>query len=147
MIRIEIKTQFDITSTGTTGHFKLSRVPSVDQAGNSITDQISWNRSRNQQRNYETLLQLLSLRTQIFDVTLPVEREGLWSFELSVESAGIFGEDEEFSVLRQDADGIPMLLHLDNSSGLDPMLVTQGDKQNIWFAEIAINTTLENKDG
>lgn len=144
MIRIKVSTLFDITSTGTTGHFKLSRIPFRDQAGNPITDQISWDRSRNQQRNYETLLQLLSLRTQIFDVELPQEENGVWHFEFTVESEGVFGENDNFSVLYNDADGIPMLLHLDNASGIKPMLVTAGDEQNIWFKAEPINTTSEN---
>lgn len=147
MKKIKVTTRFDITATGITGHFKLNKIPFLDQAGNKITDQISWDRSRNQQRNYETLLQLLSLRTQIFEVTLPVEDTAQWSFEFNIESDGVFGEDDNFSVLCNDADGIPMLRQLDNDADIDPVLVTSGARQNIWFKQIPINTTLENTDG
>lgn len=147
MKKIKVTTRFDVTATGITGHFKLNKIPFLDQVGNKITDQVSWDRSRNQQRNYETLLQLLSLRTQIFDVSLPVENNSQWSFDFTIESAGVFGEDENFSVLCNDADGIPMLRQLDNDSDVDAVLITQGARQNIWFEQIPINNTLENTDG
>ena len=64
-MRYMCQTLFDITATGVTGHFKTTRVPYVDQAGQEIVDQATWNRSRNQQRNWETLTQILGLRTQL----------------------------------------------------------------------------------
>ena len=144
MIQIKIRTLFDITATGVTGHFKSARIPFQDQAGNRITDINSWNRSRNQQRNYETLIQLISLRTQIFDLTLPVEDNNTWQFDFCVETPGIFGEADNFSVLANDAEGIPMLRELDNSADIDPVLITSGPSQNIWFEANPINITLEN---
>ena len=41
MIRIKVRTHFDITATGVTGHFKNSQKLSVEE----------WNNSRNQQRS------------------------------------------------------------------------------------------------
>jgi hypothetical protein len=147
MIKIQVRTKFDITATGTTGHFKSSRIPYVDQADQSITDIGSWNRSRNQQRNFETLLQVLSLRTQILEVTTPECQDGKWQFEFCVEAAGIFGEEDNFSVLYDDADGVPMLRELDNDADVDAVLITLGPKQNVWFTLIPINNILENTNG
>ena len=57
MTKVECITRFDITNTGVTGHFKSSRVPFEDQSRHKIIDQESWDRARNQQRNWETLTQ------------------------------------------------------------------------------------------
>lgn len=133
------QTLFDITATGVTGHFKVTRIPFVDRAGQEITDQASWNRSRNQQRNWETLTQILGLRTQLFDITVPVRDRGntTWMFEFETETTGAFGPDSDpTQILRQDADGVPMILDLDNRKDLLPILKTQGSEQNIWFAAL-----------
>jgi hypothetical protein len=142
-MRYACQTLFDITPTGVTGHFRVTRVPFQDRAGQHIVDQDTWNRSRNQQRNWETLTQILSLRTQLFDITLPVrDTSGTsWMFEFETEQEGVFGDLEDpVSVLRADAEGVPMLLDLNNRSDLVPMLRTLGAQQNIWFAPITINS-------
>ena len=136
------QTQFDITATGVTGHCKTSRMPFTDQAGQQIHNETTWNRSRNQQRNWETITQILSLRTQVFGLSTPVQDTTgtRWMFEFETESDGIYGsETDPTQVLRQDADGVPMLRLLNNDFDIEPYLVTQGPRQNIWFAPISIN--------
>jgi hypothetical protein len=138
------QTLFDITATGVTGHCKLTRLPFTDQAKQLITDQASWTRSRNQQRNWETITQILGLRAQLFELTIPMRDRGgtTWMFEFETESA-VFGNDADpVSVLRDDADGVPMLLDLDNRPDILPMLRTHGADQNIWFAAVSINNKL-----
>ena len=138
-MRYACQTLFDITATGVTGHFKVTRMPFKDDAGREITDQTSWNRSRNQQRNWETLTQILGLRTQLFDMTDPVrDRSGSsWMFEFETETSGTFGPDSDpTEILRADAEGVPMILDLDNRPDLLPVLRTQGPEQNIWFAAL-----------
>lgn len=139
------QTLFDITATGVTGHFKVTRMPFTDRAGQSIHDQDSWNRSRNQQRNWETLTQILGLRTQLFELTEPVQdRTGTrWMFEFETDRDGVFGPDSDpCQILRADAEGVPMLRELNNNPDIEPYLCTSGIKQNIWFAPISINTKL-----
>ena len=134
------QTRFDITATGVTGHCKMTRMPFKDRAGQIIADSESWNRSRNQQRNWETLTQILGLRTQLFGLTEPVlDVTGKrWMFEFETESFGIYGpESDPVQVLREDAAGVPMLVL--NNSELEPYLITTGVRQNIWFAPIDIN--------
>lgn len=126
------QTLFDITATGITGHYKLS----------SKLDQTEWNRLRNQQRNWETITQILSLRTQIFELSTP--RRDIsgthWMFEFETEFDGVYGSgDDPVQVLRTDAAGVPMLRDLDNNLDIDSVLVTEGPRQNIWFAPININ--------
>jgi len=137
------QTLFDITATGVTGHCKSARMPFQDRAGQSIIDEESWNRSRNQQRNWETLTQILSLRTQLFSLTDPVQdlTGTRWMFEFETESDGIYGSSEDpVAVLRADASGVPMLRELNNNPDVEKVLVTKGAQQNIWFAPISINT-------
>jgi hypothetical protein len=139
-VKYKCSTRFDITATGVTGHFKQSRVPFTDRAGNKITDTDSWNRARNQQRNWETLTQLISLRTQIGDVVEPVQDQTVWHFEFTTETEVFNDGTDPVGVLKQDANGIPMLLELDNIPDIDPVLITSGARQNIWFESKTINT-------
>ncbi len=136
-MRYACQTLFDITATGVTGHFRPMRLPFVDQAGQTIHDQTSWNRSRNQQRNWETITQIIGLRTQIFDLQQPIKDKSgtTWLFEFETELDGIFGPQEDpTQILRADSEGVPMLLDLDNRPDVGSMLCAQGKNQNIWFA-------------
>ena len=141
-MKFACQTLFDITATGVTGHCKTTRMPFQDHAGQVIQDTDSWNRSRNQQRNWETLTQILSLRTQLFEITQPIsDQTGTrWMFEFETESDGVYGPDDDpVSVLRSDAAGVPMLRELNNDPDIDTVLITEGPRQNIWFAPISIN--------
>jgi hypothetical protein len=141
-MKFACQTLFDITATGVTGHCKQSRMPLRDRAGQLIHDTESWNRSRNQQRNWDTITQILSLRTQLFALTDPIaDQTGTrWMFEFETESDGIYGpESDPVSVLRADAEGVPMLRDLDNDPDVATVLITGGPRQNIWFAPISIN--------
>jgi hypothetical protein len=141
-MRYACQTLFDITATGVTGHCRSQRMPFTDHTGQLIHNQESWNRSRNQQRNWETLLQILALRTQLFEISDPiVDSTGTrWMFEFESDRDGVFGpESDPTAILRADADGVPMLRELNNDSDIDPYLCTSGARQNIWFAPITIN--------
>jgi hypothetical protein len=136
-MHIQCRTLFDITATGITGHLKPSRMPFVDQAGQKITDSITWNRSRNQQRNWETLTQLISLRTQVIDLTQPEIIDNQWQFEFTVDNDNLFlDNDDSLAVLKNDCQGVPMLIGLGELASIDPVLVND---QNIWFTLTSIN--------
>jgi hypothetical protein len=133
------QTLFDITATGVTGHCRPTRMPFTDHARQLIQDQDAWHRSRNQQRNWETLTQIIGLRTQIFDLQQPVRDRGgtTWMFEFETESSGVFGpEADPTQILRSDSEGVPMILGLGNRSDLSSVIINQGPKQNIWFAVV-----------
>lgn len=144
MIKVKIKTQFDITATGITGHFKSSRVPFTDRAGHDITDLDSWNRARNQQRNWETLTQLIQLRTQTDNLIDPICIDDCWIFEFEIEQDVFNDGIDPVGVLKADSEGVPMLRELDNDPDIDSVLITQGLRQNIWFEINPINNILEN---
>ena len=136
MIRIKCKTFFDITATGVTGHYKPSRTPNLDPD--------AWNRARNQQRNWETLNQLINLRTQIMEITNPKCDLDTWTFEFESESNVWDNGIDPLGTLKTDANGIPMLRELDNNPNIHPILITAGPDQNIWFELVPINNVLEN---
>ena len=144
-MKILCRTLFDCSRTGVTGTFRASAIPYQDRAGQMVNNLSDWNRSRNQQRNYETLLQIFGLRTQPQEISQPVHRNGMWEFDFEVETPGVFdvhSNPDSLAGLKIDCEGVPMMLSLTEQSGLTPVLVTQGDQQNIWFE--TINTSTEN---
>lgn len=128
-MKIRCQTSFDITATGVTGHYKPSKVPFYDRAGNHVVDEISWIQSRNQQRNWETLTQLISLRTQINELSQPVQQDQFWSFEFDIENSSLFAKDSDpLGVLKDDCTDVPVIGVTDNS--VLPVIVPG---KNIWF--------------
>lgn len=119
-LRVKITTKFDCTATGVTGHFR---------DGNPI----QWTKRRNQQRNYETLTQIIGLYTQPQNLSLPMYNveKNTWSFDFETEFEGIFrtGTDE-LGVLKQSCVGTPMIVGLDEQAGIALTLIPE---QNIWF--------------
>lgn len=130
-MKITCRTLFDITATGITGHHKPSRIPFEDRAGQPITDVMSWNRGRNQQRNWETLTQLIQLRTQLSELSDPVSRDGVWQFDFATEVTQVFDDGSDpLGSLKLDCAGVPMLVGLGERPGLEPSLAID---QNLWF--------------
>jgi len=143
-MKIQCRTLFDCSYTGITGHFRVAEIPFVDRVGQRITDQLEWNRSRNQQRNWESLIQIISLRTQPQDMTVPVCKDGVWEFEFKSESEGVFeiyGNPDLLAGLKADCEGVPMMINLNEQPELTPTICVAGDNQNIWFS--AVNNILE----
>jgi hypothetical protein len=133
MIAIICATTFDITFTGTTGYFQPHKLPYKDSSGQLIESNTAWNHSRNQQRNFETISQIISLRTQIFEIVYPIRRKSKWYFEFSVEDVSVYGsESDPFDVLKSDARNGPMIVY-HNQSIKTNMLVVEGIDQNVWF--------------
>jgi len=136
-MRFSCKTLFDITATGVTGHYKSARVPFKDLSGKMIEDEKSWNHARNQQRNWETLTQLIGLRTQIAKMSNPVKSNITWSFDFEVDTPYVFGpENNPTEMLLSDCIGVPMLIGLENVKTLLPFLIVEGIDQNIWFGTL-----------
>jgi hypothetical protein len=97
-----------------------------------ITDESDWSRARNQQRNWETLTQILGLRTQLFRIQEPSvdTLNRAWMFEFETETDNIYGlNDDLTAVLRADAEGVPMLLGLDNRPEMKSVIVTTANNR------------------
>lgn len=136
-MRIKCTTLFDCSATGTTGHLRISELPFVDGSGTMVTNQPGWHRSRNQQRNWETLVQLISLRCQPTIVDKPQRDDHCWSFVFEVDSAGVFGGDQ-FDALLNDCRGVPMVTGLTETNWTSSVICVDGQDQNIWFRTINI---------
>lgn len=143
-MQILCKTFFDCSFTGVTGYFRPGQVPFVDQAGSTINTQEDWNRARNQQRNWETIMQMISLRAQPTMIKNPKHIDDTWQFVFAVETPGVYsinGDLDNTDGLSNECSGIPMIVGLNEISDLKPYLIIDGPDQNIWFT--AINTILE----
>ncbi len=137
---ISVITHFDCTPTGTNSDRRLQN-GYVDNSGKTISTLENWNFSRNQQRNWETILQCVSLQTQPMNVSEPQiikkKENKLWTFSFGIEHRGIFTKnDEQLGLLKEEVHGVPMIVGLNEtySEGfLLPYLIAKGDNQNIVF--------------
>ena len=124
-----VLTDFDCRPTGVTGHFRTNVLPFVDRADQSITNFDSWNSSRNQQRNWETLLQLIGLYTQPQHISDIRMQNGRWEFEFETEFDDVFRLNEDpVGLLKQACRGVPIINYVQQQ--LTALL--QPDV-NIWF--------------
>jgi hypothetical protein len=124
-----VLTDFDCRPTGVTGHFRTNVLPFVDRLDQSITNFDSWNSSRNQQRNWETILQLIGLYTQPQSISDIRMKNGRWEFEFETEFDDVFRLNEDpVGLLKQACRGVPIINYVQQQ--LTALL--QPDV-NIWF--------------
>ena len=138
-MKILCRTLFDCTYTGITGNFKVNQIPFNDASGKEITSQSDWEFSRNQQRNWETIMQMISLRAQPTVLTYPQKFNDSWEFSFEVESAGVYSVDgsaDNYELLLNECNGIPMIIGLKETNPLLSQLISQGQQQNIWFETV-----------
>jgi hypothetical protein len=106
---------------------------------------------RNKHRNWETIVQVLSLRTQILNIkqfsTVRAElahfefgseyqgQHRVWSFEFSVEFEDLYAvSGQEYKVLEDDFAQTPIIAELDETVKLpSPLFYTVGSNKNIYF--------------
>ena len=147
-MKVLCRTLFDCTHTGVTGHLRPQQLPFTTKTGLTINTPEQWNLSRNQQRNWESLLQIVSLRPQPMNVVPPTKHTDGWHFAFEVESEGVLGSghgSDNLAGLVGDCEGVPMVTDLQEAEVITATLHAQGTNQNIWFS--AINTPLEPKHG
>ena len=138
-MKILCKTLFDCSCTGVVGYFRPSQLPFQDKTGNTITDQNSWLRARNQQRNWETIMQIVSLRAQPVAVSMTQVTSNVWQFDFEVETSGVYSntaDPDNLDVLLAECNGVPMVVGLNEESNLNPKLISSGPDQNIWFETV-----------
>lgn len=136
-MKIRCYTLFDITPTGIKSHYQKQ----------SEIDWETWIKKRNQQRNWETLTQIFSLRTQPMRIKDPTEMIGdvsglftgyngkhkIWVFSFEIETPDAYYSDgSDVGQLYKDADGVPMILGLDETADAPPVLEAN-TKRNIYF--------------
>lgn len=138
-MKLQCRTLFDCTFTGVTGNYRSGHTHFVDRSGRLIDSITAWNFARNQQRNWETLLQMISLRTQPTIVCYPHNSTDMWEFEFEIENIGVYSlspQGDNIDILLAECHGIPMIVGLTETTPLEPNLVTTGSTQNIWFKTI-----------
>ena len=84
-------------------------------------------------------MQMISLRAQPTVVKEPKCADGVWSFEFSVETPGVYSTDnnvDNLDGLLNECDGIPMVVGLDENDSINPSLTISGLNQNLWFETI-----------
>ena len=123
-MHIICRTRFDITATGVRNSFYKNRADAADT--------VTWTRNRNQQRNWETLNQIISLRTLPVNITQPrrasKDGENLWVFEFDIEQPATVGTDEDpVGILKADCRDVPMLTGLEEDPGVGGVLVVDSN--------------------
>ena len=130
--------------------YTLIDITKTDILVNSIDNQ----KQRNQQRNWETVYQLLSLRAQLltFDYLGKVVddvdkysfgidytgKHAIWKFEFSVEREDIYSLDHDrYGTLKDDFKIAPVILGLDETAKpVLPLFYVNGPTKNIYFKSL-----------
>jgi len=146
MQRILCQTLFDITRTGI-----LNRA----RPGDDIIDPQDWYKKRNTQCNFDTVIQVISLRSQPDVISYPKKIEmnlkskhvfgsdfhdniivPVWTFDFEIQHPSVFDDDlQELGYLYKDCQGVPMVkcdTHWDN---LSTYLDVTNEKRNIYFVK------------
>jgi hypothetical protein len=114
--------------------------------------------ARNQQRNWETVLQALSIRTQPQDIQGPVSfnaqldtgwnfgemyqgQHRVWAFTFGIETSDVFLEgDDPLAGLLSDFEQVPVIPGLlETARFILPIFYPHGGIRNISFSANAIN--------
>ena len=146
-------TLVDITKTGIVSPYKDNIPAFLDDADNIIADENSWNKSRNKQRNWETIVQIIGIRAQPIMLEEPVIHKdiplseyefgtayqdiesNIWTFSFSVEHRGVFDHPERpLGALIDDVQGIPILSGLGETVSFPKNVFdTVEETRNIYF--------------
>jgi hypothetical protein len=140
-MQITCYTTFDITNTRVVGSSNYVSFPLLDRNNTIITSLDEWNKARNQQRNWETLTQVMSLRTQLVDISSPKEvisahflKRKVWVFTFTVDFADVYKKmNNDIGLLLDDISGVPMLIGLTETKEVCPYIITSGDSANVVF--------------
>lgn len=145
-LKLRCYTLFDITVTGITNR---RNVPVTDTA-----KQAEWERKRNTQCNFDTILQIISLRSQPENITDSIKTPirfsefnkfgflfdstendvNCWNFEFTVNFKSVFDDGiSELGSLYNDCDSVPMILVGTEWDKLPSFLDTSPELKNIYF--------------
>lgn len=133
-----IHTLIDITQTGVTSYSKEKE------------------KQRNQQRNWETVSQVLSLRTQMLELkdlgsklddiekySFGKNFQGqhrIWTLEFTIEHTDLYKIDNDrYAALKADFKIVPIIVGLDETIQPDVnMFIPSGPSKNIYFMELKL---------
>jgi len=146
--KIRCYTLFDIKNTGVASR-KIPDNLSDDEA-------IKWRKARNSQLNFDTVLQVISMRGQpenLTDVTVEIinfeqfgkfgflfeteEDQHCYSFEFTVPYSSVFDDGiSDLGALLSDCDGVPIVKVGDEFDKLPSFLDVSPELRNIFFEVI-----------
>jgi hypothetical protein len=144
--RVACFTMFDITQTGVINRSR----PNVE-----VTNLDDWIIKRNTQCNFDTILQVISLRSQPDVTKVPTQVKILfdddclfghiyrdnkshtcWTFDFEVQHSSVFEDGlQELGALYKDCQSVPMLLCNSEFTNLNAFLDTDKFTKNIYFVK------------
>jgi len=134
MQRFEVDTFFDCTATGVQNHRRSKNLSDED-----------WHYKRNQQRNFETIIQCISLRCQPMNIKGSYvfsndDGQLYWNFSFETDKQDIFLKDNNpVGILELDCNHVPMIVGLSESERelfFTPYMITSGSSQNTFFRQV-----------
>lgn len=146
---IRCDTLFDITKTGI-----LNRRTPINIPSEKI---LEWEHNRSRQSNFDTVIQVISLRTQPEDISTPIlsqvnfneddkfgflfeqeDPQPVWSFTFSINYNNVYDDGiNELGNLYYDCEGVPMIKIGSEWDKLPNFLDTTPELRNIYFEVIA----------
>lgn len=127
----------------------------VDITATGITRGTDDQVDRNQQRNWETVLQCIGLRSQPLHIQEPVTAQfedigiaefgdfytgtqTVWAFSWAVERDGVYDlRDQPLAALMQDFEQVPIITGLDETARfMLPIFYPYGTIKNIYFNQV-----------
>ena len=145
---IKCHTLFDVTNTGIT-----NRKPPINIPEDKLLD---WQHDRNKQNNFDTLVQVISLRTQPEEISKPIvtevdftddkfgflfndeEPQQSWNFTFTVYYKNVYNDGiNELGLLYDDCDGVPMLKIGTEWDKLPNFLDVSPELRNVYFEVIS----------
>lgn len=148
-MRIKCYTLYDITQTNVNFRKKNTEIVPVDEM-----------KQRSQQSNFETILQIVNMRSQPEEISESERTEisidtilnfnfgyiyeksynkkiktiNVWSFTFSVDHADVFNNGiDDLGSLSEDCDQVPMILNLEESFKLPNQMNISDEQRNIYF--------------
>jgi len=141
--KISCYTLFDITQTGVINRGK----PGIDE------DMEAWLFKRNTQCNFDTILQVVSLRSQPEDISKPKVKEinlsefqnfgfllendekvNSWSFSFTIQHPSVFNDGiSDLGSLYNDCDQVPMIKTNTIWNKIPAFLDSSDELRNIYF--------------
>lgn len=149
-------TLFDITNTGVVMPFNPDITSFIDTAGQPVLNEKTWERSRNQQRNWDTIVQAVSMRAQPVVLQSPkiIEVDAtnynfspiysgkikVWTFKFGIETKDAYRKrNDPVGALADDCHFTPLSTGLNESVTIFPECISTTNQINTYFLYGYIN--------
>jgi len=140
----------DITNTGVLAQYNPGLPTFLDNADQVVNGKDAWDRSRNQQRNWETLTQLISMITQPTILQQPVIMKNqdlstykfgpgytgvhtVWGFTLGAEQTNVFDSPAPAGRLIEICHKIPIITNLKETVQITNPIIDTENSINLYF--------------